>query len=248
MIKYIMNLFKIILFIFVFVIVFVVLYVQLFVKVESFLVRDVWFIVSFFKYVEDMDICYLLGIDFDCLLVFYLKEVGFFFKVENYINWENIGLDGYIGGYYLLVFFYMYVVMGNKEIKVCLDYMISELKCCQDVVGDGYLCGVLNGCKMWKEIEEGNICVFGFGLNDCWVFFYNIYKIYVGFCDVIFQIDSWEVKEMLVKFMDWMICLVFKLSDEQIQEMLCSEYGGLNEIFVDVVVIIGDKCYLKLVY
>ena len=46
---------------------------------------------------------------------------------------------------------------GNQEIKVRLDYMMSELKRCQDAAGDGYLCGVPNGRKMWKEIEEGNI-------------------------------------------------------------------------------------------
>ena len=49
----------------------------------------------------------------------------------------------------------MYAATGNKEIKARLDYMISELKRCQDAAGDGYLCGVPNGRKMWKEIEEG---------------------------------------------------------------------------------------------
>ena len=41
----------------------------------------------------------------------------------------------------------MYAATGNKEIKARLDYMISELKRCQDAAGDGYLCGVPNGRK-----------------------------------------------------------------------------------------------------
>ena len=51
---------------------------------------------------------------------------------------------------------------------------------------------------------------------------------------------------MLVKLTDWMIRLVSKLSDEQIQDMLRSEHGGLNETFADVAAITGDKRYLKI--
>ena len=123
-----------------------------------------------------MDIRYLLGIDPDRLLAPYLKEAGLSPKAENYTNWENTGLDGHIGGHYLSALSYMYAATGNKEIKARLDYMISELKCCQDAAGDGYLCGVPNGRKMWKEIEEGNIRASGFGLNDRWVPLYNIHK------------------------------------------------------------------------
>ena len=53
---------------------------------------------------------------------------------------------------------------------------------------------------------------------------------------------------MLVKLTDWMIRLVSKLSDEQIQDMLRSEHGGLNETFADVAAITGDKRYLKLAH
>ena len=73
--------------------------------------------------------------------------------------------------------------------------MISELKRCQDAAGDGYLCGVPNGRKMLKEIEEGNIRASGFGLNDRWVPLYNIHKIYAGLRDATLQTDSREAKE-----------------------------------------------------
>ena len=53
---------------------------------------------------------------------------------------------------------------------------------------------------------------------------------------------------MLVKLTDWMIRLVSKLSDKQIQDMLRSEHGGLNETFADVAAITSDKRYLKLAH
>ena len=243
-----MNLLKIILSTSAFAIASVALHAQLPTKVESFPVRDVRLTASPFKHAEDMDIRYLLGIDPDRLLAPYLKEAGLFPKAENYTNWENTGLDGHIGGHYLSALSYMYAATGNQEIKVRLDYMISELKRCQDAAGDGYLCGVPNGRKMWKEIEEGNIRASGFGLNDRWVPLYNIHKMYAGLRDATLQTGSKEAKEMLVKLTDWMIRLISKLSDEQIQDMLRSEHGGLNETFADVAAITGDKRYLKLAH
>lgn len=182
-----MNLLKIILSTSAFAIASVALHAQLPTKVESFPVRDVRLTASPFKHAEDMDIRYLLGIDPDRLLAPYLKEAGLFPKAENYTNWENTGLDGHIGGHYLSALSYMYAATGNQEIKVRLDYMISELKRCQDAAGDGYLCGVPNGRKMWKEIEEGNIRASGFGLNDRWVPLYNIHKMYAGLVMQLFR-------------------------------------------------------------
>ncbi len=221
---------------------------QLPVKAETFPVSDVRVISGPFKHAEDMDIRYLLGLDPDRLLAPYLKGAGLTPKAENYTNWENTGLDGHIGGHYLSALSYMYAATGNKEIKKRLDYMISEMKRCQDSAGDGYLSGVPDGRKMWKEIEEGKINASGFGLNNRWVPLYNIHKTFAGLRDAYLQTGNSDAKEMLVKLTDWMMRLVANLSDEQMQDMLRSEHGGLNEVFADVADITKDNKYLKLAH
>ena len=215
-------------------------------KVESFPISNVRLTKSPFKHAEEMDIQYLLGINPDRLLAPYLKEAGLTPKAENYTNWENTGLDGHIGGHYVSALAYMYASTGNEEIKHRLDYMISELKRCQDK--DGYLSGVSNGRQIWKEIKEGNIRASGFGLNDRWVPLYNIHKIYAGLRDAYLHAGSKDAKEMLIKLTDWMIRLVENLSEAQMQDMLRSEHGGLNETFADVAAITGDERYLKLAH
>ncbi|HQF47347.1 MAG TPA: glycoside hydrolase family 127 protein, partial [Flavobacterium alvei] len=45
---------------------------------------------------------------------------------------------------------------------------------------------------------------------------------------------------------DWCLTLTANLSDAQIQEILRSEHGGMNEVFADVAAITGDKKYLTL--
>ena len=144
---------------------------------ESFRVSDVRLEASPFKHGEDMDIRYLLALDPDRLLAPYLKEAGLKPKADNYTNWENTGLDGHVGGHYLSALSFMWAATGNEEIRQRLDYMLAELKRCQDAAGDGYLAGVPGGRQIWKEIAEGNIRASAFGLNDRWVPLYNIHKI-----------------------------------------------------------------------
>ncbi|MCI7015944.1 MAG: glycoside hydrolase family 127 protein [Prevotella sp.] len=217
-------------------------------KVEYFGISDVRLTRSAFKHAEDMDIQYLLALNPDRLLAPYLKGAGLPPKADNYTNWENTGLDGHIGGHYLSALSFMYAATGNEEIGRRLDYVLSELKRCQDTSGDGYLCGVPDGRKMWKEIEQGNVRAATFGLNDRWVPLYNIHKIYAGLRDAYLVAHRDEAKDMLVKLTDWMERTTANLTDAQMQDMLRSEHGGLNETFADVAAITGDKRYLTLAH
>lgn len=215
-------------------------------KINTFPVSDVRLTSGMFKHAEDLDICYLMGLNPDRLLAPYMKEAGLKPKAENYPNWENTGLDGHIGGHYLSALSYMYASTGNEEIGKRLDYFLSELKRCQDASGNGYLCGVPDGKTIWNEIKEGKINANPFGLNDRWVPLYNIHKIYAGLRDAYLVAGKEEAKGMLVALTDWMMNIVSGLTDEQIQDMLRSEHGGLNEVFADVYAITGDEKYLEL--
>ena len=215
-------------------------------KVEPFSVNDVKLTQSDFKHAEDMDIRYLLGIDPDRLLAPYLKEAGLTPKAQNYTNWENTGLDGHIGGHYLSALSYMYASTGNAEIKGRLDYFISELKRCADANGNGYISGVPDGKKKWKEISEGNIRASSFGLNDGWVPLYNIHKIFAGLRDAYLLTGNKDAKQMFINLTAWMYDLTKGLSDDQLQRMLDSEHGGLNETFADAAEISGDERFMQL--
>lgn len=215
-------------------------------KINTFPVSDVRLTSGMFKHAEDLDICYLMGLNPDRLLAPYMKEAGLKPKAENYPNWENTGLDGHIGGHYLSALSYMYASTGNEEIGKRLDYFLSELKLCQNASGNGYLCGVPDGKTIWNEIKEGKINANPFGLNDRWVPLYNIHKTYAGLRDAYLVAGKEEAKGMLVALTDWMMNIVSGLTDEQIQDMLRSEHGGLNEVFADVYAITGDEKYLEL--
>lgn len=214
--------------------------------VENYPVSAVRLTESPFRHAMQMDMRYLLGLDPDRLLAPYLKQAGLTPKAPNYTNWENTGLDGHIGGHYLSALSYMYAATGDAEIKRRLDYMLSELRRCQDAAGDGYLCGAPDGRRIWTEVSRGDIRPGGFNLNGGWVPLYNIHKTYAGLRDAWLQAGSTEARDMLVALTDWMAGLTAGLTDDQVQQMLVSEHGGLNEVFADVAAITGKPEYLEL--
>jgi DUF1680 family protein len=217
-------------------------------QIKTFKLKDVRLENGPFRNAMLVDLNYILELDPDKLLAPFLREAGLEPKASSYPNWENSGLDGHIGGHYLTALAQMYASAGSEEALDRLEYMFRELKRAQDAYGTGYIGGVPGSKELWEEIAAGKVDAGSFSLNGRWVPLYNIHKTYAGLLDA-YQITGSELaKEMLIGFTDWMIRTTENLSKEQIQTMLRSEYGGLNEVFAGVYRIIGEQKYLDLAY
>lgn len=199
-----------------------------------------------FLHAQQTNVEYLLALEPDRLLAPYLREAGLKSKTESYGNWEDTGLDGHIGGHYLSALSLAYAATGDERLISRLNYMLTELRKAQVKNANGYLGGVPNGKVAWQQIKQANIKVDLFSLNDRWVPLYNLHKTLAGLNDA-YQIgESQLARSMLVDLSDWFIELVDQLSEQQIQQLLVSEHGGLNEVFVDVYAFTNDKKYLTL--
>jgi DUF1680 family protein len=214
-------------------------------SVSPFPLSAVKLLSSPFKHAEQADLKYMLEMNVDRLLSPFLKEAGIPPKKENYGNWENTGLDGHIGGHYLSALANMYAATGDREILRRLNYMIDWLDTCQRKNGNGYISGVPGGKLMWKDIAEGKINANPFGLNNKWVPLYNIHKLFAGLRDAYLIAGNEKAKIVLIRLADWFNQTIANLSNEQVQQMLRSEHGGMNEVFADVAVITGNNKYLE---
>ena len=215
-------------------------------QVSYFPLQDVKLLDSPFLQAQQTDLHYILALNPDRLLAPFLREAGLTPKAPSYTNWENTGLDGHIGGHYLSALSMMYAATGDTAIYNRLNYMLDELYRAQQAVGTGFIGGTPGSLQLWKEIKAGNIRAGGFDLNGKWVPLYNIHKTYAGLRDAYLYTGSDQARRMLIAFTDWMIDITSGLSNQQIQDMLRSEHGGLNETFADVAAITGDKKYLEL--
>ncbi len=198
-----------------------------------------------FKNAQDVDLKYILALNPDKLLTPYLLDAGLPPKTSKYGNWESSGLDGHIGGHYLSALAMMYASTGNAEMKTRLDYMIAELAQCQAKNGNGYVGGIPQGKVFWERIHKGDIDGSSFGLNNTWVPLYNIHKLFAGLRDAYEYAGNQQAKQVLMGLGDWFIDLIQPLSDAQIQQILRTEHGGINETFADLYMLTQDRKYLQ---
>lgn len=214
--------------------------------VETFPLSDVRLLDGPFRQAQQTDRDYLLALDPDRLLAPYRAEAGLPPKKDRYGNWEGSGLGGHIGGHYLSALAMLSAATGDAEVQQRLDYVLTDLEQCQQQSPTGYLGGVPGSAELWADVAAGRIDAGNFSLNDRWVPLYNIHKIFAGLRDAWYHTGSERARDMLVRLSDWAAYTVAGLSDAQLQDMLRSEHGGLNEIFADVAAITGDDRYLGL--
>lgn len=214
--------------------------------VESFPLSAVRLLDSPFKHAEQLNEEYVFAHDPDRFLAPFLIDAGLEPKAPGYGNWEGSGLNGHVGGHYLTSLSLMIASTGSAEAQKRLDYMVEELARCQEANGNGYVGGIPGGQAMWAEIAQGKIDAGGFSLNGKWVPLYNIHKLFAGLHDAWKYAGNEKALEILIQLTDWFIGVNSGLTDEQIQEILVSEHGGLNEVFADVYAITGEEKYLTL--
>ena len=194
---------------------------------------------------EHTNLQYLLALDADKLLAPLRREAGIKSKVESYGNWENSGLDGHMLGHYLSALAFMGSATANQQIKARLDYLLTELQKIQQAQ-QGYLGGVPGSKTLWQQIQQGQIEADLFSLNKHWVPFYNIHKTFAGLRDIYQHSGDQRAKTLLFNYGNWLKKLVKNLSTQQIQQMLLTEHGGMNEVLADMAVIFDDPAYMAL--
>ena len=211
---------------------------------DEFALGDVTLLDGPLKKARDLNVRTLLQYDCDRLLAPYRKEAGLQPKAKAYPNWD--GLDGHVGGHYLTAMA-MNAATGSEECRQRMEYMIGELQLCADANaknhpewGKGYVGGMPNSERIWSNFKKGDFGVY-FG---SWAPFYNLHKMYAGLRDAWLYVGNEQAKQLFLGFCDWAIDLTAGLSDDQMEQMLGNEHGGMNEVLADAYAITNDKKYL----
>ncbi|NBA88604.1 glycosyl hydrolase [Emticicia sp. CRIBPO] len=226
------------------IILFIVLGVRASAQMQTFGLQEVRLTAGNFKNAGEVDRKYILALNPDRLLAPYLIDAGLPVRSNRYGNWESIGLDGHIGGHYLSALSMMYASTGDAELKRRLDYMVGELARCQEKNGNGYVGGIPQGKVFWERIRKGDIDGSSFGLNNTWVPLYNIHKLFAGLHDAWQYTGNQQARTVLIGLGNWFNDLIEPLSQDQIQQVLRTEHGGMNEVFADLYVLTRDKKFL----
>ncbi len=200
------------------------------------------------KRAQDLDAEYLLKLEPDRMMAYYRKRAGLTPKAEGYPGWDGDGrnLTGHIAGHYLSAVSLMYAATGDRRFKERADYLVKELKEVQDKNGDGYLSALEGAREKFAEVAAGNIRSSAFDLNGLWSPWYTLHKTYAGLRDAYRYTGNRTALEVEIKLAAWAESILTKLNEAQIQKMLNTEFGGMNEALVDLYADTGDKRWLEL--
>ena len=203
------------------------------------------------KHAQDLDAKYLLALQPDRMMAFFRKRAGLTPKAEGYGGWDGGGrnLTGHIAGHYLSAVSLMHAATGDVRFKQRADYLVGEMQAVQDK--DGYLGalmdgGGVDGKERFAELAQGTIRSGGFDLNGLWSPWYVQHKLFAGLRDAYRHVGSRAALDTETKFAGWAESILSKLNDTQDQQMLRTEFGGMNEVLADLYADTGDRRWLAL--
>lgn len=180
------------------------------------------------------------------------KYYGWLTKHPSFSNWglSDWSLEGHVGGHYLTALAMAYASSNDEamkaKLKERLDYCVAIMKDCQDAYAnntDG-MKGFIGGQpinNMWKSMYKGDLNPFWKFYG--WVPFYCQHKVMAGLRDAYVYAGNEDAKQMFKDLCDWTIELVGKYPD--IQNVLGSEHGGVNETLADAYKIFGTLKYFN---
>ncbi len=213
----------------------------------TFDIKDVKLLDGPFYHATELDEKVLLDYEPDRFLARFRIEAGLQPKAEQYHGWEDNTIAGHSLGHYLTAICLMYQTTGDSVFKERADYIVSELAECQNAEGNGYLGAFENGEKILEdEVAKGDIRSQGFNLNGIWVPYYTQHKVLDGLIHAYKLCNNNEALDIAVKFSDWLFTIVKDLTDDQVQEMLNCEHGGINEVLAELYGITGNQKYLDM--
>ena len=209
-------------------------------RIEPFPLASVRLTPGIFKEQEEINARYLDSLPVDRLLHSFRLTAGIASSATPYQGWEDPGCElrgHFTGGHFLSAVALASAASGNDELKSRGDQLVAGLAQCQKKIGTGYLSAFPAG--LFDHLVEG---------KPVWAPFYTYHKIMAGLLDMHLltgNTDALAVCEGMAKWAGEDFWGIGVISAEQRQRMLRTEYGGMNEVLVNLAAVTKKDRYLN---
>lgn len=184
---------------------------------------------------------YLLALDSDRLLHNFRVNAGLPSTAKPLGGWEapNVELRGHTVGHFLSACAMMYASTGDERFKAKAVAMVSELAKVQRALGahashEGYLSAFPE--ELFDRVDAG---------KRVWAPYYTLHKIMAGLLDVYEYCGDRQALDVVTRMAGWVRFRVDRLSDDQQQRALATEFGGMNEVLANLAAATGDADLLR---
>jgi DUF1680 family protein len=207
------------------------------VKVVAFAMTDVQLLPGPFHRAQQANLGYLRRLDADRLLYNFRVNAGLPSSAQPLGGWEkpDCELRGHFIGHFLSACALMYSSTGDNDIKAKGDSMVAELAKCQHKLGAG---GYLSAfpLELFDRLDTR---------KKVWAPFYTIHKIMAGMLDMSQHCGNRQALEVLQGMANWAGKWTADKSEPHMQDILNTEYGGMNEVLYNLAAVTGDNRYAQ---
>jgi uncharacterized protein len=205
-------------------------------KVEAFRMTEVRLLPGTFADAQEANRAYVKRIDPDRLLHNFRVNAGLPSQAKPLGGWEapDCELRGHFVGHYLSACALLYSSTGDEEIKHKGDYVVAELAKCQDKLGGGYLSAF--PLSFFDRLNAR---------TKVWAPFYTIHKIMAGMYDMHEHCDNKQALAVLRGMADWADHWTASIPEPHMQDILNTEYGGMNEVLYNLATVTGEDRYAQ---
>jgi DUF1680 family protein len=192
-----------------------------------------------FKEQAEINARYLDSLAVDRLLHSFRLTAGITSSATPYKGWEDPGCElrgHFTGGHFLSAVALASATSGNDVLKKKGDEVVAGLAQCQKKNAGGYLSAYPE--DLFEHLAAG---------KPVWAPFYTYHKIMAGLLDM-YQLtgntDALEVCEGMAQWVGTDFWGIGTISTEQRQRILRTEYGGMNEVLVNLAAVTKKNRYL----
>lgn len=203
-------------------------------QISAFSLTEVKLLPGEFADAQDLNRQYLQDLSVDRLLHNFRVNAGLPSSAEPLGGWEkpNCELRGHFVGHYLSACALMYSSTGDAAMKAKADQLVAGLAECQAKLNGGYLSAF--PIELFDRLRER---------KEVWAPFYTIHKIMAGMVDVNQLCGNQQALTVVEGMATWTDAWTKALSEEQMQMVLDTEYGGMNDVLYLLADITGKESY-----
>jgi len=203
-------------------------------KVQPFPMTDVRVLSGPCVQAQQANLGYLHRLPVDRLVRNFRVNAGLETSAAPLGGWEapDCELRGHFTGHYLSACALMHSSTGDKDVKAKGDAIVDELTKCQQKLGGGYLSAFPT--EFFDRLNAR---------KRVWAPYYTVHKIMAGLLDMNQRCGNKQALETLEGMAQWVDKWSAPIPEEHMQDILNTEYGGMNEILYNLAAVTGDDHY-----
>ena len=180
---------------------------------------------------------YIMRLPNDRLLHNFRVNAGLPSNARPLGGWEapTCELRGHFVGHYLSACAMLYAATREAAVKSKADELVGGLAECQAKLNqNGYLSAF--PAEFFDRLDRR---------QNVWAPFYTIHKIMAGLLEMKTQAASDQALDVVTKMAGWVDAWTASRPEEHMQDILNTEYGGMNEVLYNLSAVTGDDRWAR---